>query len=224
MTIDEKITAWIFVDAVLVSALLISFFTSYFSFAWQRTEPVAPMPNRFATVSFLCERHPEAFPQDENNDAARLAFLKGTIIPTLNRTDDGKWGYMTKTDQGGKVPCDILMWRDTNQVVDCLTGIGAAWLEHAPPPPAWVWTSVDVAPPEPIPPTPHPPSGHGDPYSDAQVIEFTDDCILAFVSVGATPDKAASVWIGRMQFDATQIGYAKAREKQLRALKDALGA
>ena len=101
------------------------------------------MPNRSAEVAALCAQHPEAFPPGDQNDPARLAFLKGTIIPTLNRLDGGQWGFMTKTDQGGKVPCDILMWRPTNDVVDCMTGTGGAWIVHAPPPPAWVWTAVD---------------------------------------------------------------------------------
>ena len=101
------------------------------------------MPNRSAEVAALCAQHPEAFPPGDQNDAARLAFLQGTMIPTLNKLDGGQWGFMTKTDQGGKVPCDILMWRPTNDVVDCMTGTGSAWIVHEPPPPAWVWTAVD---------------------------------------------------------------------------------
>lgn len=101
------------------------------------------MPNRSAEVAALCAQHPEAFPPGDQNDPARLAFLKGTIIPALNRLDGGQWGFMTKTDQGGKVPCDILMWRPTNDVVDCMTGTGGTWIVHDPPPPAWVWTAVD---------------------------------------------------------------------------------
>ena len=64
---------------------------------------------------------------------------------------------MTKTDQGGKVPCDIRVRRPTNDVVDCMTGTGGAWIVHAPPPPAWVWTAVGDPPPPP-PPLP-PPDG-----------------------------------------------------------------
>jgi hypothetical protein len=43
------------------------------------------------------------------------------------------------------------MWRPTNDVVDCMTGTGGAWIVHPPPPPAWVWTEVPD-------PDPHPPA------------------------------------------------------------------
>jgi len=221
VTTEETTVAWIIIDIVLVSVLLAASFTSYFPFA--EVDAVVPMPNRKATVSFLAERHPEAFPQNDRNDEARLAFLRGTVIPTLNLTDDGNWGLVTK--QHGKVPCDVMMWRPSREIVDCLTGTGATWLTFSEPPPdEWQWTSVDVEPPDPTTPPPQPPHTGGDPYSDEQVLGFTDDAYAAYTSVGVTPDRAAAVWIGRMQFDARDIGYAKAREKQLRALKDALGA
>jgi len=111
------------------------------------------VPNRLTDVRALCAQHPEAFPAGEGNDAARLRFLQTILIPALNRIDDGDWGYMTKTDQHDKVPCDVLIWRPTNAVIDCLTGTGACWIAHAPPPPEWIWTAVEpfVAPPDPPP-------------------------------------------------------------------------
>jgi len=106
-------------------------------------------PDRSADVAAICATHPEAFPQTDQNDAARLVLLRGVIIPALNRLDGGAWGYLTKTDQGGKVPCDVMVWRDTLEVFDCLTGSGGCWIAHGPPPPAWVWTAVPgvVVPP-----------------------------------------------------------------------------
>lgn len=105
------------------------------------------VPDRSADVRAICERHPEAFPQTDQNDTARLVLLRGVIIPTLNERDGGRWGYLTKTDQrlpdgSYKVPCDILMDRVSSVLVDCMTGSGACWIEHDPPPPEWQWTAV----------------------------------------------------------------------------------
>jgi hypothetical protein len=110
------------------------------------------VPNRFPEVRAICERWPASFPQDEHNDAARLQLLQTVIIPTLNQIDDGDWGYLRKTDQHDKVPCDVIVWRPTMAVIDCLTGSGACWIVHAPPPPEWVWTAVETAPPPDPPP------------------------------------------------------------------------
>ncbi len=150
------------------------------------------MPDRSAAVRVLCAQHPEAFPQDATNDAARLTFLQGTIIPTLNTADNGNWGYMTKTDQGNKVPCDILMWRPTNDVVDCMTGTGGAWIVHGKPPDAWVWTGVPTTPPTPIPPEPIPPDpGQTVPYiaygplQEQQSVQFGQGCNQAYADTAA---------------------------------------
>jgi hypothetical protein len=110
-------------------------------------------PNRYAEVTAICESHPAAFPQDATNDTGRLLLLIGTIIPALNVRDGGDWGYLTKTDQHDKVPCDVLVWRPTREVIDCMTGTGACWIVHDPPPPAWVWTPV-LGPPDPPDPAP----------------------------------------------------------------------
>ncbi|MEP7304226.1 MAG: hypothetical protein ABJA98_01785 [Acidobacteriota bacterium] len=106
------------------------------------------VPNREADVDALCRQHPEAFPQDDRNDAARLVLLRGVIIPALNVEDRGYWGFLTKTDQrlpdgSYKVPCDVLVWRPTRETVDCLTGTGACWIVRPAPPPAWEWTAVE---------------------------------------------------------------------------------
>lgn len=105
------------------------------------------VPDRSAQVRAICERHPEAFPQTDQNDTARLVLLRGVIIPQLNVDDGGAWGYLAKTDQrlpdgSYKVPCDVLVWRPTNETVDCMTGSGACWIVQGAAPPAWVWTAV----------------------------------------------------------------------------------
>lgn len=119
------------------------------------------MPNRFDEVKSLADQHPEAFPPGADNDPARLNFLTTIVIPFLNVMDNGDWGLLTKTDQGGRVPVDIIMWRDSREFVDCLTGTGAMWQIFAPAPPEWVWTPVgDPTPPTPEPPPTPPPTIH----------------------------------------------------------------
>jgi len=61
------------------------------------------------------------------------------------------------------------------------------------------------------------------PYDDQEVIGFASDLFLAYAAVGRLPDPEAAVWIGRMQFDAWTIGYARARVTQLENLRTALG-
>jgi len=128
------------------------------------------IPSRFLSVSELVAQLPHIypimtpngtqmvpFPQGELNDSFRLDFLKNVVIPALNHLDNGEWGLMTKTDQGNKIPCDILMWHSTREIVDVLTGTGATWIPLALPPPEWIWTAVSDPIPIPIPnPIPNP--------------------------------------------------------------------
>jgi len=121
------------------------------------------IPNRSSEVAAIVEAHPEVFVQGEHFDDNRRTFLKAVVIPRLNQIDGGRWGYMVKTDEGDKVPCDIIMWRDTRHIVDVFAGDvnspdhGATWDPYPnPPTAAWVWTPVDAAA-QPIPgPTPTP--------------------------------------------------------------------
>jgi hypothetical protein len=160
------------------------------------------MPNRRAQVYVICEKNPASFPQDDTNDACRRELLLGTIIPSLNRMDDGCWGYMTKTDQGGKVPCDIMMWKDTNEVVDCMTGTGGTWIPHDPPPPEWKWTAVGGTPePGPTPPVP------SIPYDEAKSIQFGQACNAVYDATGAPCDPGmVSVHSQRCAYDYYVLG------------------
>lgn len=113
-------------------------------------------PNRRGEVGAIIEPF-LPFPPGENNDPYRLQLLLEHIIPGLNKLDEGKWGYLTKTDQSNKIPCDILVWKDTNETIDCLTGISVFWDNQGPNTnPAWIWTAVSsdtpIPVPEPIPP------------------------------------------------------------------------
>jgi hypothetical protein len=136
--------------------------------------------------------------------------------------DDGCWGYMTKTDQGNKVPCDIMMWKDTNEVVDCMTGTGGTWIPHDPPPPEWVWTAVGSTP-TPVPPEPGPTPPTPLAYDEGQVEGFIADIRGVYESAQQFFDGRSAIWTGRMQYDAFFIGYQDARAKQLAACKSALG-
>jgi hypothetical protein len=100
-------------------------------------------PDRSAEVRALCSAHPEAFGDPpETNDARRLALLRTWIIPALNRLDDGQWGLLLKPEQNNRLICDCIVWRDTREHFDVLTGTGATWIPHGLMHPAWVWTAV----------------------------------------------------------------------------------
>ena len=108
-------------------------------------------PNRSRDVQTLCAQHPEAFgPPAETNDARRLVLLQTVIIPFLNQIDAGQWGMLVKTNQGGKIPCDIIAWKDTLEIFDVMTGTGASWIPVGRiTDPAWQWRAVDVPAPDP---------------------------------------------------------------------------
>lgn len=116
---------------------------------------MSTIPNRSSEVAQLVSANPSYFIPGPDFDNNRLNFLRTIAIPSLNKLDSGRWGLMTKTDQNNKIPCDIIMWKDTNEVVDCLAGTGAGWSVLGVAPPAWIWTAVNTEPipiPEPIPP------------------------------------------------------------------------
>ncbi len=147
------------------------------------------MPDRSADVAMICAAHPESFPPGELNDPARLKLLVGTMVPTINAAhpeDGDNWGVLTKTDQGHKVPCDIIVWRPTMTTVDVMTGTGASWqVQGSVTNPAWVWTDVSGTAPGPTPP--QPPSGTI-PYDESRSIAFGTACNQAYAESGAAVD------------------------------------
>lgn len=118
--------------------------------------PGGPMPDRSQEVRMVCELHPEAFPRvfdpahpelggvtDEELNAMRFHLLRNEIIPTLNSLDGGRWGFLKKTDQNGKIPVDIACWAPGNEIVDVMTGTGAFWKPQPNPRPGvWIWTAA----------------------------------------------------------------------------------
>ena len=103
------------------------------------------VPNRSADVQAICAAHPEAFPPGDANDPARLQLLTETMVPEINAAhpeDHGNWGVLTKTDQGGKIPCDVMVWRPGTVTIDVMTGTGASWDVHgAANNPLWGWST-----------------------------------------------------------------------------------
>jgi hypothetical protein len=106
-----------------------------------------PMPNRKDEVKMICDLHPEAFPEGDDDalNAARLKLLRTVIIPTLNALDGGQWGLLMKKDQNDKIPVDILVWRPTaaTEYIDVMSGTGATWQHRDNPNPSkWVWVAA----------------------------------------------------------------------------------
>ena len=89
------------------------------------------------------------------SEETRREFLVGILIPRLNVLDGGKWGRLIKTDQGGKIPADIIVWADTLQHFDVLTDSGPMWEDKGVVTnPAWEWGPVGAIPyPTPTPTT-----------------------------------------------------------------------
>lgn len=113
-------------------------------------------PDRSGDVARIVSQHPEAFRGDPATVDDRKRALLPVIVLELNVQDGGRWGLLTKTDQGGKVPADVIVWRPTLEHFDVLTDRGPMWGPHGPVQnPAWLWTAVSGSP--------EPPSGPADP-------------------------------------------------------------
>lgn len=115
-------------------------------------------PNRFLEVRAICDAHPEVFrgPVDQS-DERRRAFLPSLIF-NLNQVDAGEWGALLKTDQGNKIPADVIVWRPTLEHFDVMTDTGAIWdPKGVIANPAWRWVAVgSPRPADPPPPAPRP--------------------------------------------------------------------
>lgn len=89
-------------------------------------------------------------PKTEADDGRRAnLFAVGRYLNTL---DAGQWGCLVKTDQGGKIPADILVWKPTREHFDVITGDGGpTWIAYGTvPKPEWVWRAIPDGPaPEP---------------------------------------------------------------------------
>lgn len=175
-------------------------------------------PNRLKEVTQLCKEHPEVFINDVNHDIRRLAFLAGTIVPTLNALDTGQWGLITKPELGNKVPVDAIMYKRSREIFDVLTGTGPCWISFPPPPDSWIWTPAEKVfdgDPDPDP--------ADTPYDEAQVSAYISDEAKAYSEAKAEFNGYAAIWTARMQFDAPKLGYKASRAKHLAELREALG-
>lgn len=86
------------------------------------------------------------------NDEERFEKNLKVIVAELNKIDGGKWGFLKKNDQGGKIPTDIICWKDTMEIFDVLLGTtgGPSWdAKGIVDNPNWVWEPY-------VPPTPKP--------------------------------------------------------------------
>ena len=98
-----------------------------------------------AIVRAVVDAHPE-FLTPIDRDEAKAALLPHVVraMNLANRTTD--WGVLVKTNQGNKIPNDIICWRPTREIVDVLSDNGAMWdPKGTAPDPAWIWQAV---PPE----------------------------------------------------------------------------
>ena len=148
------------------------------------------IPNRFADVDAICRAHPEAFPPGDANDPSRLKLLVETMVPEINAAhpeDNGNWGVLTKTDQNGKIPCDVMVWRPGTVTVDVMTGTGASWDVHgAANNPARVWTPCAAE--EGGGEESGEGGGVGEPFDNDKAVEFGLMCNDVYTESGASPD------------------------------------
>src|SRR5688572_24748806 len=140
-------------------------------------------PDRSATVRAFYASHPEHFTVDRHDENRRRSLP--ALIDHLDAThpaDRGKWGVLVKTDRNLKIPCDVLVWKDTGEHFDVMDSQGGMWNPHGPISVngggAWFWAPPSVVDPSgeeralqpppyddapfpdpiPIPPTPIPPT------------------------------------------------------------------
>lgn len=78
-----------------------------------------PAPYRAAEVAQILSALPPAV--ESATDDARRANLFA-IARQLNARGDCCWGVLVKTDQGNKIPADILVWRPTLEHFDVMSG------------------------------------------------------------------------------------------------------
>jgi hypothetical protein len=88
-------------------------------------------PDRSATVRAFYASHPEHFTADRHDENRRKS-LPALIahLDAVNPGDRGKWGVLVKHDRNDKVPCDVIVWKDTLQSVDIMDATGGIWGPH----------------------------------------------------------------------------------------------
>jgi len=110
-------------------------------------------PDRSATVRAFYAAHPEHFTADRHDENRRRS-LPGLIahLEATHPSDRGKWGVLVKTDRNNKVPCDVIVWKDTDQSIDIMDSQGGLWAPHdgtihTAGGDAWFWAPASVVDP-----------------------------------------------------------------------------
>jgi hypothetical protein len=88
-------------------------------------------PDRSATVRAFYAAHPGFFTADRHDENRRRS-LPDIIahLESVHPTDRGRWGVLVKHDRNDKVPCDVIVWKDTLQSVDIMDATGGIWGPH----------------------------------------------------------------------------------------------
>jgi hypothetical protein len=109
-------------------------------------------PDRSGTVRAFYASHPEHFTADRHDENRRRSLP--SLIAHLDDThpgDRGKWGVLVKTDRNLKIPCDVLVWKDTGEHFDVMDSQGGMWNPHGPISVngggAWFWAPPSVVDP-----------------------------------------------------------------------------
>lgn len=162
-------------------------------------------PDRRAEVAKVVAGHPPAV--ESPTDEARRALLFD-IVRVLVALDGASWGVLVKTDQNNKIPADIIVWRETMEHFDVLTGsdppgspVRASWgpagvVQN----PRWIWQAVPgVTPPQP----PEPPDDDDDVTGDllellAEVKALRADlaAVKASLPIVFPEYRASNRWLG----------------------------
>ena len=109
-------------------------------------------PDRSAEVRAFYASHPEHFTADRHDENRRRS-LPSLIrhLETANPGDRGKWGVLVKTDRNNKIPCDVIVWKDTGEHFDIMTSTGGMWEGHGPISVngggAWFWAPASMVDP-----------------------------------------------------------------------------
>ena len=133
-------------------------------------------PDRSATVRAFYAGHPEHFTVDRHDENRRRSLPALVAhLEAQHPTDRGRWGVLVKHDRNDKVPCDVIVWKDTLQSVDIMDATGGMWGPHngsIRDGGDWHWAPADVVDPtgeeralRPPPydnATPEPVNGHDD--------------------------------------------------------------
>lgn len=111
------------------------------------------MPDRSADVRFFYANHPEYFTAERHDENRRRSLPAVIEYLEGHPADAGKWGVLVKTDRNNKIPCDVLVWRDTLEHVDIMDSQGGIWGPHGPidvnagGPGIWFWAPASVVDP-----------------------------------------------------------------------------